>query len=211
MWATTIGLEEQAWTPSRRTVQSDLIGACRAVIAKESSATPNGGSARVLPDSALYSASHCRSAYIEASLRSRTGWTPLLEAHRSLVKVLVEEASSGATGTSCSSWRAIGMHVRKPPSRSRSLISWGTSCRMLTNKAQWWYAPRWNYPPRRATSRATPDSSSVTRARYALPARSLPGCSPQPTATPRHPSPLTTPRTPVRTPRAGSPLVVTTA
>ncbi len=46
MRVTTIGLEEQAWTPSRRAAQSDLIGACRAVIAKESSATPNGGYAR---------------------------------------------------------------------------------------------------------------------------------------------------------------------
>jgi hypothetical protein len=44
MRVTTIGLEEQAWTPSRRAAQSDLIGACRAVVAKESSATPNGGS-----------------------------------------------------------------------------------------------------------------------------------------------------------------------
>jgi hypothetical protein len=49
MRVTTIGLEEQAWTPSRRAAQSDLIGARRAVIAKESSATPNGGSARGYP------------------------------------------------------------------------------------------------------------------------------------------------------------------
>ena len=93
------------------------------------------GSARVLRDLAHYSASHCRSAYTKANLRSRTGWTPLLEADRSLVTVLVEEASNGATGTSCSSWRAICMHVHKPPSSARSLISWRTSCRMLTNRA----------------------------------------------------------------------------
>jgi hypothetical protein len=49
MRVTTIGLEEQAWTPSRRAAQSNLIGACRAVIANESSATPNGGYLRRPP------------------------------------------------------------------------------------------------------------------------------------------------------------------
>jgi len=33
-----------------------------------------------------------------------TGWTGLLEAHGSLVEVLVEAASSGETGMSCWRW-----------------------------------------------------------------------------------------------------------
>lgn len=36
---------------------------------------------------------------------------------------------------SCSNWRAISMHVRKPPSSARNLISWRTSCRMLSCRA----------------------------------------------------------------------------
>jgi hypothetical protein len=51
--------------------------------------------------------------HLEADLRSSPGWTGLLEARGSLVEVLVEAASSGGTGTSCWSWRAIcGMRVR---------------------------------------------------------------------------------------------------
>ena len=85
---------------------------------------------KAIQDRARYSASDCRSASLRDRPSSSNGW---LVAGGSRVEVLVKEVSSGGAGASCSSRRDMCISGRAAP--ASRLISWRTSCRMLTRRA----------------------------------------------------------------------------